>query len=92
MTTVTDAGLALLVKLQPNLRRLDLGFVVGLTPGGYRHLAKLTKLEELKKEGQSGQKKINQYTRYATIGLSLFQSCFMVWKILRPRPSSKVLL
>ena len=34
----------------------------------------IPKLEELKKEGQSGQKKINQYTRYATIGLSMFQS------------------
>jgi len=48
VTTVTDAGLALLVKLQPNLRRLDLGYVVGLTHRGFRHLAKLTKLEELK--------------------------------------------
>jgi hypothetical protein len=48
VTTVSDAGLALLVKLQPNLRRLDLGYVVGLTHTGFRHLAKLTKLEELK--------------------------------------------
>jgi preprotein translocase subunit SecY len=31
-------------------------------------------LEELKKEGEQGRKKINQYTRYGTIGLSLFQS------------------
>ena len=30
-------------------------------------------LELLKKEGESGRKKINQYTRYATILLSLFQ-------------------
>ena len=30
-------------------------------------------LEELQKEGESGRRKINQYTRYATIGLSLFQ-------------------
>jgi preprotein translocase subunit SecY len=34
----------------------------------------IPKLEELKKEGQQGQKKINQYTRYATIGLAMFQS------------------
>jgi len=31
-------------------------------------------LEALKKEGEQGTKKINQYTRYATIGLALFQS------------------
>jgi preprotein translocase subunit SecY len=31
-------------------------------------------LEQLKKEGEQGRKKINQYTRYATIGLALFQS------------------
>ena len=31
-------------------------------------------LEQLKKEGEMGRKKINQYTRYATIGLALFQS------------------
>jgi preprotein translocase subunit SecY len=31
-------------------------------------------LEQLKKEGEQGRKKINQWTRYGTIGLSLFQS------------------
>ena len=31
-------------------------------------------LEAIKKEGQSGQRKITQYTRYATLGLSMFQS------------------
>ena len=31
-------------------------------------------LEALKKEGEQGRKKVNQYTRYATIGLALFQS------------------
>lgn len=30
-------------------------------------------LEELRKEGEAGQRKINQYTRYGTIVLSLFQ-------------------
>ncbi|MBI5477474.1 MAG: preprotein translocase subunit SecY [Deltaproteobacteria bacterium] len=30
-------------------------------------------LEEMRKEGEMGQRKINQYTRYATILLSLFQ-------------------
>ncbi len=32
------------------------------------------KLEELKKEGEAGRKKINQWTRYATIGLAIIQS------------------
>jgi preprotein translocase subunit SecY len=31
-------------------------------------------LEALKKEGEQGRKKINQYTRYSTIGLAMFQS------------------
>ena len=34
-------------------------------------------LERLQKEGQQGQKKINQYTRYGTIILSLVQSFFI---------------
>jgi preprotein translocase subunit SecY len=34
----------------------------------------IPQLEALKKEGEQGRKKINQYTRYATIGLSMFQS------------------
>ncbi|MGB0959028.1 MAG: preprotein translocase subunit SecY [Halocynthiibacter sp.] len=31
-------------------------------------------LEQLKKEGQQGQKKINQYTRYGTVALAAFQA------------------
>ena len=31
-------------------------------------------LEQIKKEGESGRKKINQYTRYATVGLASFQA------------------
>src|SRR5580692_3250457 len=31
-------------------------------------------LDELRKEGEQGQRKINQYTRYGTIALSLFQA------------------
>ena len=30
--------------------------------------------EQLKKEGESGRRKITQYTRYGTVGLALFQS------------------
>ncbi len=34
----------------------------------------IPKLEQLKKEGEQGQKKINQWSRYATIVLAFFQS------------------
>jgi preprotein translocase subunit SecY len=34
----------------------------------------LPSLEQLKKEGESGRRKINQYTRYLTLLLSIFQS------------------
>lgn len=34
-------------------------------------------LEQLKKEGESGRRKITQYTRYGTIGLSIIQSMFI---------------
>ena len=34
-------------------------------------------LERLSKEGQAGQRKITQYTRYGTVGLSLIQSLFI---------------
>jgi preprotein translocase subunit SecY len=37
----------------------------------------IPKLDQLNKEGESGKKKINQYTRYGTIGLSLVQSFFI---------------
>jgi len=35
-------------------------------------------LEQLQKEGESGRKKINEYTRYATVVLCLIQSWFFV--------------
>ena len=35
-------------------------------------------LEKLQKEGESGRKKINEYTRYATVILCLGQSWFYV--------------
>src|SRR3989338_4957757 len=35
------------------------------------------KLEQLKKEGESGRRKLNQYTRYLTLLLSIFQSLGM---------------
>ncbi|MDB4671461.1 preprotein translocase subunit SecY [Pirellulaceae bacterium] len=36
-------------------------------------------LEELRKEGEAGRKKINEYTRYATVVLCLVQSTAYVW-------------
>ena len=53
MTVVTDAGLALLVKLQPNLRRLVLGETHVLTHTGYAHLKKLTRLRDLRVNAQT---------------------------------------
>jgi preprotein translocase subunit SecY len=43
-------------------------------------------LEKLQKEGESGRKKINEYTRYATVGIALVQATFWVNHIARPRP------
>ena len=35
-------------------------------------------IEDLRKEGETGRKKINEYTRYLTVGLCLVQSWFYV--------------
>jgi preprotein translocase subunit SecY len=40
-------------------------------------------LERLQKEGESGRKKINEYTRYATVGLCVIQSWFYVGFLIR---------
>jgi len=40
-------------------------------------------LEKIAKEGQSGQRKINQYTRLATVGICLIQSWFVIFGSLR---------
>jgi preprotein translocase subunit SecY len=37
-------------------------------------------LEELKKEGETGRKKINEYTRYLTVALCIMQSIFFLWQ------------
>lgn len=42
-------------------------------------------LEKLQKEGESGRKKINEYTRYATVGICLFQAFMYVQFIMRPQ-------
>jgi preprotein translocase subunit SecY len=42
-------------------------------------------LEALSKEGEAGRRKINQYTRYATVGLCFIQSFFIVrWMLGQP--------
>jgi preprotein translocase subunit SecY len=41
-------------------------------------------LERLSKEGSSGQRKINQYTRYSTVPICLVQAIFIVNGILKP--------
>src|SRR5438309_1306892 len=41
-------------------------------------------LEKLQKEGESGRKKINEYTRYATVPICLFQSYLWVSYLVRP--------
>ncbi len=38
----------------------------------------IPRLERLKEEGQSGQTKITQYTRYLTLGLALLQATGIV--------------
>ena len=39
-------------------------------------------LERMAKEGEAGQQRINQYTRYVTVGLCLIHSLFIFYKIL----------
>jgi len=42
-------------------------------------------LEKLMKEGESGRKKINEYTRYATVGICIIQAAFYVNYIWTPQ-------
>ena len=44
-------------------------------------------LEKLMKEGESGRKKINEYTRYATVPICLVQSYFVVQHLMQPTGS-----
>ena len=48
-------------------------------------------LEKLAKEGASGQRKINQYTRLATLGICIFQSWFVIFGTLKADGSSNLL-
>lgn len=42
-------------------------------------------LEKLQKEGESGRKKINEYTRYATVPICLIQATFLVRYVMAPQ-------
>src|SRR5437868_2033130 len=44
-------------------------------------------LEKLQKEGESGRKKINEYTRYATVFICLLQAFFWVQYAMKPEAS-----
>jgi preprotein translocase subunit SecY len=44
-------------------------------------------LEKLQKEGESGRKKINEYTRYATVPICIFQSFMWVQYLMRDEAS-----
>ncbi|GAB4140728.1 MAG: preprotein translocase subunit SecY [Planctomycetota bacterium] len=48
-------------------------------------------LEKIAKEGQSGQRKINQYTRVATVAICLLQSMFVVFGVLRGPRAAQIL-
>src|SRR5688572_27233911 len=43
-------------------------------------------LEKLQKEGEAGRKKINEYTRYATVVICIFQAWMWVTTLVRPQP------
>ena len=49
-------------------------------------------LEKLRKEGQSGQKKINEYTRYLTVPICVIQSVMLYQWLTRPEPNGMGLL
>ena len=44
-------------------------------------------LEKLQKEGEAGRKKINEYTRYATVVICIFQAWMAVSLVASPKPS-----
>ncbi len=48
-------------------------------------------IEELQKEGEAGRKKINEWTRYATVVLCLFQSWAYVYYYVGPRSQEQFL-
>lgn len=49
-------------------------------------------LEKLQKEGESGRKKINEYTRYFTVFICLIQALFYVQWLVKPQSGGLVLI
>ncbi|MCS6849661.1 MAG: preprotein translocase subunit SecY, partial [Gemmataceae bacterium] len=49
-------------------------------------------LEKLQKEGESGRKKINEYTRYATVFICMIQAFFWVQHIMTPSADQRLVL
>ena len=52
----------------------------------------IPRLEQLSKEGESGRRKINQYSRYGTVGLSLVQGYFIANWLESQNTASQVLV
>ncbi|TWT46582.1 preprotein translocase subunit SecY [Botrimarina hoheduenensis] len=65
LTSITIFGLGIMPYISASIIFQLLGSVI-------------PQLEALQKEGESGRKKINEYTRYATVVLCLIQSWFFV--------------
>ena len=42
-------------------------------------------LEKLQKEGESGRKKINEWTRYLTVVISVFQTGYYIHSVMAAR-------
>jgi preprotein translocase subunit SecY len=45
-------------------------------------------LEKIQKEGESGRKKINEWTRYLTVGICIFQTGYYVWYLMGSPPNN----
>jgi preprotein translocase subunit SecY len=85
LADVQDSGLYQLVNLFSGGALLQLTiFALGIMPYITASIilqllvVVIPRLEALKKEGQSGQTKITQYTRYLTLGLALLQATGIV--------------
>ena len=85
LSDVEDQGLYQLVNLFSGGALLQLTvFALGIMPYITASIilqllvVVIPRLEALKKEGQSGQTKITQYTRYLTLGLALLQATGIV--------------
>lgn len=50
----------------------------------------IPRLERIAKEGDSGRRKINQYVRYATVGLAMFQAFFISTALENPERIARV--